>query len=54
MAGIQLTIFSSDGASSSANGTVTDPANLAAARIVIDHITDNATGKATDSPEVAK
>lgn len=44
MAGIQLTIFSSGGASSSANGTVTDPEVLAAARMVIDHITNNAAG----------
>lgn len=43
MAQIQITIYSGDGASSSANGTITDPAVVAAARPVIDHITDNAT-----------
>ena len=46
MAQVQITIYSGDGASSSANGTITDPA-IVAARAVIDHITNHAT-EATD------
>ena len=45
MAQVQITIYSGYGASSSANGTITDPAVVAAARAVIDHITDNATAE---------
>ena len=44
MAQVQITIYSGDGASFSANGTITDPDVVAAARAVIDHITNNATG----------
>lgn len=44
MAQVQITIYSGDGASSSTNGAITDPDVIAAARAVIDHITNHATG----------
>ncbi|WP_165788144.1 hypothetical protein [Arthrobacter glacialis] len=42
MAQVQISISNTTGGSSSANGTVTDPATLAKVREILDTLTDSA------------
>lgn len=47
---VQLTIYADDQTTATGTGPITDPDVIAAARIVLDHLADNAAGITKEAP----
>lgn len=46
---VQLTLYTDDQTTATGTGPITDPDVIAAARLVLDHLADNAAGIAKDA-----